>query len=74
LDYFLTEGSYALNFGALGTFSPLRILSATTFLPLEGQPYFGPNTLFTKLQELPVLHRMNKDKKRQRSRSVFMVQ
>jgi hypothetical protein len=45
---------YALNFGAFGTFSPLNILSAPTFLPLEGQPYFGPNILFTKLQELIV--------------------
>jgi hypothetical protein len=36
---------YALNFGAFGTFSPLNILSAPTFLPLEGQPYFGANRL-----------------------------
>jgi len=61
-----------LNFGALGTFSPLSILSAPTFLPLAGQPYFGPNTLFTKLQELPVLHRINKDRKRYRVLRVFM--
>jgi hypothetical protein len=35
----------ALNFFAFGTFSPLNIRSAPTFLPLPGQPYFGPNTL-----------------------------
>ena len=42
-----------LNFLALGTFSPARILSAPTFLPLLGQPYFGPKTLFHNLQEDP---------------------
>jgi L-2-hydroxyglutarate oxidase LhgO len=50
-----------LNFGAVGTFSPLNILSAPTFLPLDGQPYFGPNTLFTKPQELPVLQKISSD-------------
>jgi hypothetical protein len=49
---------YDLNFGAFGNFSPLNILSAPTFLPLEGQPYFGPNILFTKLQEHTVLQTM----------------
>jgi hypothetical protein len=53
---------YALNLGALGTFSPLNILSAPTFLPLEGQPYFGPNTLLYKLQELKVLQRKHSTK------------
>jgi hypothetical protein len=38
-----------LNFGALGTFSPLNILSAPTFLPLEGHPYWA-------LQEQTVPH------------------
>jgi len=37
---------YALNFLALGTFSPLRIRSAPTFLPLLGQPVL-------RLHELP---------------------
>jgi hypothetical protein len=41
-----------LNFGAFGNFSPLSILSAPTFLPLAGQPYFGPNILLKKLQEI----------------------
>jgi hypothetical protein len=41
-----------LNFGAFGTFSPLNILSAPTFLPLLGHPYFGPNKLFQSLHEL----------------------
>jgi hypothetical protein len=31
--------------GAFGTFSPLSILSAPTFLPFEGHPYFGLKTL-----------------------------
>jgi hypothetical protein len=31
----------ALNFFALGTFSPLRCLSAPKFCPLLGHPYFG---------------------------------
>jgi hypothetical protein len=43
----------ALNFFALGGFSPLRILSAPNDLPFAGQPYFGPNTLCQTLQELP---------------------
>lgn len=44
---------YALNLGALGTFSPLRIRSAPTFFPSLGQPYFGPKRLCTNPQELP---------------------
>jgi hypothetical protein len=52
----------ALNFGAFGNFSPLNILSAPTFLPLEGHPYFGPNVLLIKPQELPPLQRMHSDK------------
>ena len=43
---------YDLNLGALGTFSPLKIRSAPTFLPLLGQPYFGPKILLISLQEL----------------------
>jgi len=31
--------------GAFGTFSPLSILSAPTFLPFAGHPYFGLKTL-----------------------------
>ena len=42
---------FILNFLAFGTFSPAKIRSAPTFLPLLGQPYFGPNTLFHILQE-----------------------
>jgi hypothetical protein len=34
-----STGVYDLNFFAFGTFSPLNILSAPTFLPLLGQPY-----------------------------------
>lgn len=45
-------GSQDRNFLALGGFSPLRIRSAPNALPSAGQPYFGPNTLFTRLQEL----------------------
>jgi len=30
-----------LNLGDFGNFSPLNILSAPTFFPLLGQPYFG---------------------------------
>jgi len=63
---------YALNFGALGTFSPLNILSAPTFLPLEGQPYFGPNTLLYILQELPVLQRMHSTTKQKRFLPFFI--
>jgi len=44
----------ALNFFAFGTFSPLNILSAPTFLPLLGQPYFGPNILRKRPHEVPV--------------------
>ena len=36
---------YALNFFALGTFSPLKTRSAPTFLPLLGHPYLGWNRL-----------------------------
>ncbi len=43
--------SYDLNFGAVGTFSPLKIRSAPTFLPSLGQPYFGPKRLFIIPQE-----------------------
>ena len=39
INYQLLIINYALNLGALGTFSPLKILSAPTFFPLEGQPY-----------------------------------
>jgi hypothetical protein len=47
--------NHDLNFGAFGTFSPLNILSAPTFLPLLGHPYFGPNKLLKKPQELAVI-------------------
>jgi hypothetical protein len=63
---------YALNLGAFGTFSPLNILSAPTFLPLEGQPYFGPNTLLYKLQELMVLQRMHSTIKKRLVLLVFI--
>src|SRR5882724_2277623 len=46
--------TYDLNLLALGTFSPLNIRSAPTFLPLLGHPYLGPKTLFHNLQELPL--------------------
>lgn len=45
---------HALNFFALGTFSPLRTRSAPTFLPSLGHPYFGPNKLRNMLQDVPV--------------------
>jgi len=38
--------------GALGTFSPLNILSAPTFFPLLGHPYLGPKILLISLHEL----------------------
>jgi hypothetical protein len=41
-----------LNLGALGTFSPLKILSAPTFFPSLGHPYLGPKILLINLQEL----------------------
>ena len=41
-----------MNLAALGTFSPLKILSAPTFFPLLGHPYFGPKILLISLQEL----------------------
>jgi hypothetical protein len=44
---------YALNFLVLGGFSPLSIRSAPNDLPFAGHPYFGPNTLFQTLHELP---------------------
>src|SRR3954470_16392971 len=53
--YYQQKLFYALNFLAFGTFSPLRILSAPTFLPSLGQPYFGPNKLRNMLQEEPVV-------------------
>jgi len=61
-----------LNLGALGTFSPLNILSAPTFLPFEGQPYFGPNTLLYKLQEPRVLQRMHSTTKKRMVLLVFI--
>jgi len=55
-----------LNLGALGNFSPLNILSAPTFLPLLGHPYFGPNKLLKKPHELRL-----KDIRAQRSKTVI---
>jgi len=43
-----------LNFFVLGGFSPLSIFSAPKALPLAGQPYLGPKTLFQTLQDEPV--------------------
>jgi hypothetical protein len=51
----ISKSSYALNFFAFGAFSPLNTLSAPTFLPSLGQPYFGPNKLRNKLQDEPVV-------------------
>jgi len=45
---------YALNLGARGTFSPLRILSAPTFFPSLGHPDFFAKRLCMNPQELPV--------------------
>jgi hypothetical protein len=59
---------YDLNFLALGTLSPLNILSAPTFLPLLGQPYFGPKTL----QELPHKRKLAKAKTRMKFRAIFI--
>jgi hypothetical protein len=42
-----------LNFFAFGGFSPLNILSAPNDLPLAGQPYLGPKTLFHTLHDVP---------------------
>jgi hypothetical protein len=42
-----------LNFFAFGGFSPLSMRSEPNDLPLAGHPYFGPNTLFHTLHELP---------------------
>jgi hypothetical protein len=44
-----------LNFLAFGGLSPLKIRSAPKDLPFVGHPYFGPNTLFQTLHELPVI-------------------
>jgi len=63
---------YALNLGAGGNFSPLNILSAPTFFPFEGQPYFGSNTLLYKLQELTVLQKMNSRTKQRMFLPFFM--
>jgi hypothetical protein len=53
LGLFIIElNFYDLNLGALGIFSPLNILSAPTFLPLLGHPYFGPMTLLMSLHEM----------------------
>jgi hypothetical protein len=51
--------THDLNFGAFGTFSPLNILSAPTFLPLLGHPYLGAN----KLQE-PALKKISAHKRK----------
>jgi hypothetical protein len=48
---------YTLNFEALGTFSPLNILSAPTFFPLLGHPDFCPNKLCIMLQEMAPMER-----------------
>jgi len=61
---------YALNFDAFGTFSPLRIRSAPTFLPLLGQPLFCPKRLCTSPQEL--LKMSNADKRTRRGKLVFL--
>jgi hypothetical protein len=53
--YYQQKLFYALNFFAFGTFSPLKTLSAPTFLPSLGQPYFGPNKLRNILHEEPVV-------------------
>jgi hypothetical protein len=52
-----------LNFGDLGSFSPLRIRSAPTFFPSLGQPYFGPNILLIMPQEGQLVARMAKRRK-----------
>jgi len=57
-----------LNFLAFGTFSPLRILSAPTFLPLLGQPDFGLKTL----QEVPKIKRAERKERRRVRRIVFI--
>jgi len=63
---------YDLNFGALGTFSPLNILSAPTFLPLLGQPYFGPNKLLKNPHELVLREMMARQIKTIMGLVVFM--
>jgi hypothetical protein len=62
LGFMIEFEFYDLNLGALGTFSPLKILSAPTFLPLLGHPYLGPKILLISLQEL--LQKMIADTKR----------
>jgi hypothetical protein len=61
-----------LNFLALGTFSPASILSAPTFLPLPGQPYFGPKALFHNLQEDPNKTMRTQVIRRKREDTVFI--
>jgi hypothetical protein len=53
-----------LNLGALGTFSPLKIRSAPTALPLPGQPYFGPNTLHELVKKIRLERKTNSTKLR----------
>jgi hypothetical protein len=48
---------------ALGTFSPLRIRSAPTFLPSLGQPYLGPKRLCIHPQELEPVNNIARRKK-----------
>ena len=62
---------YDLNFDAFGTFSPLKTLSAPTFLPLAGHPYFGPNNLFHMLQE-DIEHISVKRRRKLRSERAFI--
>jgi len=61
---------YALNFGALGTFSPLKIRSAPTFFPSLGQPVFWPNILWIIPQELLPVER--KASRRRNKRYLFL--
>jgi hypothetical protein len=56
--------AYALNLGDFGTFSPLSILSAPTFFPSLGQPYFGPNMLCIHPQEELPVNKIARKKKR----------
>jgi len=52
LGFIIEFEFYDLNLGAFGTFSPLKIRSAPTFLPSLGHPYLGPKILLIKPQEL----------------------
>jgi hypothetical protein len=47
-----------LNFGAFGSFSPLKMRSAPTFFPSLGQPLFGPKRLCNMPQEGSAVTRM----------------